>query len=239
MRYKSLSSIVRQVRAEARLSTSSSVGLEANEYIEQLVRRIYETLWDDWDWEHAKLTRTAGEIPLVAGTYLYDLPAGAYVEGVSEVWGQDTGGQWYELLYGIDLSHMNSHDTAANERADPVQRWAFYDNVAGGKTQIEVWPIPESSGRKIAVTGKRAPPALADGDSLVPLDDLVVALFAAAEALAESKPAESKMKADAARARLHKMRVKASSMRERFTMGSGPVDMSLSRRGELNVEWTG
>lgn len=233
MRYNKLSSLVRQLRAEARLSTSSSTGLEADEYLVQLIRRTYETLWEDWDWEHSQLTRAAGEITLVAGTYRYDIPADAYYEGIRSVWGQDSGGQWRELLYGIGLAEMNAHDSDADERADPVQRWVAYDQ--GTKTQIEVWPIPESAG-KIAVVGKKKPNVLKDGDAIVNLDDIVVVLFAAAEVLAESKPKEAQLKADAARARLLQLRVKAAP-KTRWAVGRGEVPLAPRQYGELKVQW--
>lgn len=236
MRYKKLSDVVRQVRAEARLSTSSSVGLEADEYLTQLVRRTYETLWDDYDWEHARLTRAEGLITLVDGTYLYDLPASAYFEGIGKVWHKDTGGNWIELPYGIDYSHMNVHDTDDAEKSDPVRKWAA--SAASGKTQIEVWPIPSAQATEIAIEGKRKPQALKDGDSIIDLDDIVVTLFAASEALAESKPNEAKVKADAATARLLKMRAKATP-KTRWAIGLGPITDPMMRRGELNVEWAG
>jgi hypothetical protein len=235
MRYKKLSDLVRQVRAEARLSTSSSKGLESEEYLIQIIRRIYETLWDDYDWEQAKLTRTDGEIAVVAGTYLYDLPANAYYEGISKVWTQDSGGQWLELNYGIDRTHMNQHDSAADERADPVQRWAAHN--AGTKTQIEIWPRPVSNG-KIAIEGKRKPTTLKDGDSIVDLDDLVLVLLAAAEVMVDSKPKEAQMKSEAASMRLLKMRVRASP-KTRWTIGRGQVNEIARKRGELNVQYSG
>lgn len=235
MRYKKLSDLVRQVRAEAGLSTSSSKGLESEEYLIQIIRRVYETLWDDYDWEQARLTREDGEIPLVAGTYLYDIPDETYYEGISKVWALDTGGQWVELCYGIDRTHMNQHDSAADERADPVQRWAPHD--AGTKTQIEVWPVPESVG-KIAIEGKRKPVSLKDGDSIVDLDDIVVVLLAAAEVLVESKPKAAQAKSDAASQRLLKMRVRAAP-KTRWTIGRGQVNEVARKRGELTVQYSG
>lgn len=236
MRYKKLSELVDQLRAEARLSTSSSKGLEADEYLMQVLRRTYETLWDDYEWEHARITRDDGIIALVDGTHLYDLPTGTYYEGIDQVWGQDSGGQWRPLTYGIGLEQMNVHDTDAGEKADPVERWAPFD--AGTKTQIEVWPLPGSAATNISVTGKKAPTDLKDGDAIVNLDDIVVVLFAAAEVMAETKPKEAQMKADAARARLLKMRVKSAS-KKRWAIGLGAVTDQHTRRGELNVKWSG
>jgi hypothetical protein len=233
MRYKKLSDLVRQLRAEARLSTSSSTGLEADEYLMQLLRRIYETLWDDYEWEHSRLTRADGLITLVDGTHLYDLPTDAYFEGIEAVWYKDTGGNWLPLDYGIGHSLMNIEDTDAGEESDPVRRWAPYDT--GTKTQIEVWPKPGADATVIAVTGKRKPAVLKDGDSIVDLDDLVIVLMAAAEVLAESRPHEAKIKADAASARLLKVRAKASG-KTRWSMGLGQVGMPRKFDG-LNVKW--
>ncbi len=235
MRLKKLSDLVRQLRAETRSSTSSSKGLEANEYFEQLIRRTYETLWDDYDWDHANLNREEAIITLTAGDYLYTLPDSVYLEGIRKVWGQDSGGNWRELPYGISLAHMNVYDSADGEMADPVERWM--PSSDGTASKIEVWPCPATSGAKITFEGKRRPATLKDGDSLVDLDDIMVVLFAAAEALAGSQAKEAEAKASAARTRLSQMKAKAAP-KTRWTMGLGKLDQDRSRsRSELNVDW--
>jgi hypothetical protein len=234
MRLKKLSDLVRQLRAETRSSTSSSKGLEANEYFEQLIRRTYETLWDDYEWDHANLDREQAIITLTADEYLYALPDTVYLEGIRKVWGQDSGSQWRELPYGISLAHMNVYDSGAGEKADPVERWAPAGD--GTTSKIEVWPCPATTGAKITFEGKRRPATLKDGDSLVDLDDIMVVLFAAAEALAGSQPEEANAKASAAKTRLAKMKAKAAP-KTRWTMGLGKLDEDRTRRQSLNVDW--
>lgn len=77
---------------------------------------------------------------------------------------------------------------AISVRSDPIQKWDVIQDRAGLTEQIEVWPVPASSGVAIMRIYGHAPllPFAADSD-VSTLDGDLIVLMAAAEVLAESK----------------------------------------------------
>ena len=86
---------------------------------------------------------------------------------------------------GIDNGHLSTWDSDLDERSWPVERWQVYEGE-----QIELWPIPADDANttslegRIKVVGIRSPRPLVDDADRADLDDRLIVLYAAAEALA-------------------------------------------------------
>lgn len=230
MRNSTLDQMVEALRNEARLSTDSSRGVESRPWLVQLINRWYETLWNDYDWQHLNLLREDSTVALQAGLRYYDIPETVDVDSISKVFLR-FGNGWSEIDYGIDHSHYSERDSDNDERADPVQRWTVRDMA-----QIEVWPIPASNDCALGFEGKRKFARLTKGDDRCLLDDNLIVLFAAAEVLAAHKQADAQKKEQAASAVLTRLRAKASS-KARVRMGLGEASNSRQQPGEIRVAY--
>lgn len=218
MRGKTLDNLIEAVRAECRLSTDNSRGLENREYLTQVIRRNYEVLWGEYDWPHLAVHREDCYITLQSGQRYYDLPANVDVETIKNAY-TNFGNVWIPLTYGIDLSTYNLINSEADFRADPVSRWMIRD-----ENQIEVWPIPASNGNKVGISAKRAFVPLTAGSDRVELDDILIILFTSAEILAANKAEDAKKKEQMASARLLKLRARINSHSRVIVGGVDPLN---------------
>lgn len=214
--------IIEMVRAEAKLSTDTSVGVESLTYIKQLINRTYEVLWDEFEWSFTALRREDCFKTLAAGQRYYDFPADLDSDAVEGAWVYN-GGVWNPIDYGVSLDQYASVDSETDERSDPVLRWVVRDD-----DQFEVWPIPASNGDLIGFSGKRKFVRLSANADRCEMDDTLVALLCASEILSAAKDGSAPQKVALAQARLDKLRGKASG-NGRFVMGRGDqtaVDLS-------------
>ena len=122
------------------------------------------------------------------------------------------------LEYGITTDDYNIFNPAYNQYQDPIQKWY---RVGTDKTKFEVWPVPVSA-QTVRFTGQRTPIAFsnppADADK-VDLDDLMLALFVAADWLkAKGKPGWD-LKAGAARDLFLELRANDPTSKQSFTIG--------------------
>lgn len=225
-----LDQIVEQLRAECRLSTDSSRGLESRTQLVQVINRVYETLYDEFDWEFLNITREEGTKDLQAGQRYYDPPTNLDVDSISGAWAE-YGGLWHPLQYGIGYPQFNYLDSDLDERQDPVTHWKVRDD-----DQIEVWPIPDSNNNRIAFEGKRKFVRLSAGDDRCLLDDTLVVLFAAADVLQGNKQEDSKAKMSMAQARLAKLRGKATG-KSRVRIGLGKAGGVVSQSERISVAY--
>lgn len=208
-----LDELVDQLRAETKMSTHSSRGLENREYLTQIIQRTYEVLWDDYDWEHLQVKREDATVAMAAGQRYYDYPDNMAMTGINEVW-HKVGNAWMRLEYGIDYSHYSQFDPEQNVRADPVLRWQVRDN-----DQFEVWPLPQSNTTIIAFDGKKKFVPLVNPTDRAQIDTLCIVLSAAAEILMGMNSKEAETKGKLASSRILKM--KARTSKKRTIMGSG------------------
>jgi hypothetical protein len=220
MRGSSLGTIIDAVRLEAKMSTASSRGVEDRTRIVQMVNRVYETLWDEHDWEFLRIDREDSYKALAAGQRFYDFPTGLRPDDVGSAW-LHWGTTWTRLEYGIDFRHYSMRNSEEDEREDPAQRWVVRSN-----TQFEVWPMPASNNAQtVGFEGKRSFVKLADDDAdNCALDDQMITLFVAAEILAGNKMPDAEVKMEMARARLSALTARsADKTRVRVGLGGGAL----------------
>jgi len=230
MRGSNLESIIDGIRAEARLSTAGSRGVEDRDRILRMVNRYYETLWDEHDWEFLRIQRESSYKNMAAGQRFYDFPVGLRPDDISSVW-MRWGNDWIPVEYGITFSHYAQYDSERNQRADPVQRW-----VVRSPQQFEVWPMPASNAGVLGFEGKRTFAALADNADNCQLDDQLIILSVAAEILAGNKQADAQTKMDLAGARLKALTSKASD-RTRTRVGLGSPQLPNRGMPRISVAY--
>lgn len=185
-----------KVRAEARLSTNTSRGLDSNDYIDQIINRVYETLWDDHDWSFLRILKSDAGKALASGQRYYDYPVKMSVETIERVWAK-FGNVWHELEYGIPPDIYNDLDSDDDERSDPPLRWMIRD-----EDQFEIWPLPASNDGELRFEGRRAFTELVDDTDRAEIDDILITLIAAGEILASQNQKDAQVKFDQASRRL-------------------------------------
>jgi hypothetical protein len=230
MRNTTLDELVEQLRAECRLSTDSSRGVESRSMLVQVINRTYEVLFDDYDWSFLKLKREDCFKQLYAGQRYYNCPVESDVDSLTRAW-INYGNVWVPLEYGIDFSHYSQMDSEQDQRADPAQCWVVRDDG-----QFEVWPIPASNDNRIGFEGKRKFSRLSAGSDRCVLDDSLVVLFAAAEILAGNKQPDAPMKLQMAQARLAKLRASAAGQ-SRSTVGRGDRQDDIRGWPRIRAVW--
>jgi hypothetical protein len=218
MRGKTLDNLIEAVRAECRLSTDNSRGLENREYLIQVIKRNYEVLYGDYDWPHLAIRREECFVETAAGQRYYDWPDLLDVDTIVGAY-HKYGNVWVPLNYGINLSTYNMIDSEADIRADPISRWQIRD-----EDQFEVWPIPITDGNLVGFSGKRKFEPLVKGSDRILIDDIVVVLFCAAEILAALKSEDAKRKMDMASARLLKLRARINEHGRTIVGGVDPLN---------------
>lgn len=194
-----LSELRELVRAEARLSTNTSRGIDNNDYIDRLIKRVYETLWDDHDWPFLRVRREDSGKTIQAGQRYYDYPDDMSVETIEEVWAK-FGSVWHKLEYGIPPDVYNDLDSDDDERSDPPLRWQMRD-----EDQFEIWPMPASNDGELRFVGKRKFVQLVATTDRAEIDDIAISLICAGEILASQKQADAQTKFDQAVRRIQKL----------------------------------
>lgn len=216
--------VIQMTRAEAKLSTNTSRGIDHLENIKQIIRRNVVVLAEQYDWQHLELKKESAvsRVQLQAGLRTYTFPTAVNPLKITQVWVK-WGSLWQKVDYGIKHEDWNYLDPDQNQRTDPVTNWAFYSD-----TEFEIYPLPASNGvvngiNEIAFEGQRkTTPLLADGDR-VDMDDLLIALITAAELLADQgKDKAASTKGSAAETRLLTVRGNLGS-KTRYAMGLGVI----------------
>lgn len=218
--------IVTKTRVMARQSPNPGVGSEANTRIKETINQTYETLYDSFDWPHLRYTppRTV----LVAGQRFYDMPAALNLNRIETAvtWWNE---QPYDTAFGIGPREYQEVDSAGGETLDPVLRFDFRA-TGPGDVQIEVWPVPATSGGEIEFTGMRAWRRLVNTIDVCYLDDLVVSQLAAAIILDPiSKDAAEQLRQQAS-LRLSGVRARANppgTAEDMPRLGAGSVSVGL------------
>lgn len=200
--------VIEMVRDECRQSSNASRGIDHLAYIKRLIKRHYELLADDFDWQHLELLEPNGDKTLGVGQRYYDYPDTLNPLKIETVWTNQTG-VWTKVEYGI-----TPVDYTLVGASEPVVKWNRY-----GETQFEVWPTPSGTGT-LRFVGQKKPEALVTEGSRLDMDDQLVALFASAEILSGTKQPDAQAKADAAKRRLSQLRAGYAD-KTRVLMGRG------------------
>lgn len=227
MRNNTLENLRVMVRAEARISTSYSRTANSNEeYIDQLIKRYYEQLWTEVDWPFARIHKENAGKPLMAGERYYDFPTTLDLERTISLW-RKNGNVWGELVQGILPSDYTAMDSDANTRSDPVLKWDVYDG-----NQFEVWPMPASNTYEVRFDGYRRLSPLVSDQSRCELDDILVALFCAAEVLAGTGQKDAQLKLTMANERLTQLKSRLST---KTRIGFYQPNLEAHRHGPLRI----
>jgi hypothetical protein len=210
-----LEELVEMVRDEARLSSNNSRGVDHRPHIIRLIKRHYQTLLEEHEWEHLQIKREDAGKTMQAGQRYYDFPVNLDTGRISKVW-YKWGNDWRELIYGISPHDYNDQDSDDGERRDPAEKWDFYS-----AQQFEVWPTPISNSNEVRFEGVRKGEQLLMENSRADLDDNMIALFVAGEVLAENGQKDAaQLKIEAAR-RIMGQQKRRFSGNSRVRMGLG------------------
>ena len=201
---KTFAEIVDATINEARLSTATSRGIDHRDHVEEIVKRNYYMLCEEFDsWQHLELKRdaTGNRKVLQAGSRYYDWPTNLNPLKVTEAWVK-WGSVWMPVTFGITYMDYSISDPSLDQRSDPILQWDYY-----GGTQFEVWPFPNSDGvadgnNEIAFVGQKLPEQVTGDNSRLDMDDIVLQLLSAAEILNENQSKNAETKGQLAQRRL-------------------------------------
>lgn len=187
MRNQTLGQLKADLRAELRQSSNPAVAQSADHILVNAIKKAQSFLHAAHAWPHMRIRR---DVPLEAGSHLYDWPAEMDYENVEEVQFKWVD-RWQPVtLFADDDEVYNVYDTDAGVRSDPVLRYRIISDV-----QLEVWPIPMTDGL-LRIKGLKRPPELSGDAVQCPFDDGLVTLVAAAKC-SRSKEDHDKIMAEA------------------------------------------
>lgn len=212
-RGKTLAQLVSDLKAETGESTLVSVGIGNLPAIQHKIRRTQETLYDEFDWPHLKqfVSKT-----MTAGQRFYDLPTEINYERIINV------AHWSNALpvpidRGIGFEHYAQYSSDDDARADPVLAWDIRWRTS--VEQLEVWPIPATSGDTIQFEAIRKLRDLTADADVADLDDRLIVLYAAADILARQGAKDAQRIAGLALARFNKLKGLAQAGSKMITLG--------------------
>lgn len=223
-------SLVTDLRAELRRSSSVAVGVDDLDSLKQVLNRVYQTLVMQYDWPHLKRIFTATS--LAAGQRYYDFPTDLIPERVirAVVWYSNIPN---DLHRGIDFEQYASYDSDSDDRAEPALRWDV--RWTGTKEQIEIWPIPNTNDQTVQFSGiHNTPPLTADADVCL-LDDHLVILFCAAELLTAQGAEDAPLKLNAAQGHMKMLQARAKGGIRGYQMGLGREHVTTANRATVRV----
>lgn len=219
-RHVTLVRILDQLRAEARLSMNPAHNRQVRDSHVNMLQRIQDRLWDDFDWPHLRVQRL---VKVQAGQRYYDTPDDILIDNIENLQLFTSGG-WQPLAPGIYPEHYSAHNSDLDERSFPVYRWQIHEDE-----DIEVWPISDTNGDPVTLEGmlkftgiRNLKPFVQDADR-ADLDDRLIVMFGAAELLAAAGAKDAQLKLDQANAIYRRLR-SGLTPRKRFRMfGIGPA----------------
>lgn len=218
-----LGEVIEMVRDEARLSTNTSRGTDNLANIKRLIKRHYQMLLDDYDWQHLEIKRADSQKILLPNSSVYDFPEKLNTERIAQAWVY-YGSQWVPMEYGISFEEMNCQNTDDGDGSTWPEHWDF-----SGDKQFEVWPMPSSGDVRVGFDGQRKAAPIVNNDSIIELDDIMISLFVAAEILAANSQKDAAIKLKAADNRLLQMR-RGKADKRRIAIGRGQVPQSGAHR---------
>lgn len=213
--------------SSAALNASSAMNSTILSQIERAVRRTYRRLHADHNWPHLYTYR---DVPVDATSRYLTFPPDMDPDRNIEAWilPAGDGSNWSLLEYGVGMAQMrrlnsdrfdhNNPATFGNGSTGAPTHWA---RAPLGPLQFEVWPITLTEGARIRFWGLTRPKDLVDNNSIVDLDDDLIALFAAAEFLERQKSPDAGSKLEQAMA--HYRRLRANSQNPVREFRTNPV----------------
>lgn len=226
-----LGGMLAMLKAEARLTQLTAAGLNADASLRQLLRRTQDDLWLEIEWPHLRVWR---DITTQAGEQYYDLPADLDFNRIYEV-KQKWNNLWRTVDNGIGEHEYNLYDPEQNRRTDPVNRWQLYNPTAVGATptqQVELWPLPATSGIPVRFRGIQTIQPLVGDSDIAALDDTLLVLICAAEKLTEAKASDAASKSKAAAERLRRLIPGGIRKRFNFRGAHGALDPRFPNRDD-------
>jgi hypothetical protein len=191
-----LQTLAEMLQDECRLSSATSRGVDHRTYLQRLIKRVQEELYDDFDWPFMKIKRDEADKTLAAGQRYYDFPTALNPERITTVH-VNNGGIWTPLVRGIGTREYSAMDSDSDVRSDPALHWDWY-----GEDQFEVWPMPAANGDTVRFDGRKKLTALSQESATADLDDILIVLFCAAEVLAPNNQKDAEVKLQKAQRRL-------------------------------------
>lgn len=216
MRGIQLTRLISKLRAEIGRSTNVSVGVDDAPSLIAIMQRTQETLYDDYDWPHLRVTFPA--ITLNAGQRYYDLPDELNYDRIEDV-AIRINGLPVPFRQGIDFNCYAVFDSDAGVRSNPAQRWDI--RSVEDAEQIEVWPIPSDSANSMQFKGIRKLRPLVDAGDVCDIDDRLIVLFSAAELLAKDESPAANIKLKAAQQLYSRLKGRSAGARPTYRMGMG------------------
>lgn len=166
--------------------------------------------------QHAYLLgKVRKELTAVVGQQYYDLPAGIDFDRLEKPEFTNVNNFRYRIAYGIGQEEYNLFRSDLGVQASPVMRWDLVNT--GGKLQIELWPIP-STAQTIMLSGVMPLAQMVNDSDTCVIDDLVLVLYTAAEALARKQSPDTMAKAEKAKAALESLRASFPSKFDKFNL---------------------
>ena len=223
-------SLVTDLRAELRRSSSIAVGVDDLSSLKQTLNRVYQTLVMQYDWPHLK--RIFAAMSLAAGQRYYDFPTDLVPERVirAVIWYSNIPN---DLPRGIDFEQYASYDSDSDDRAEPALRWDV--RWTGTKEQIEIWPIPNTNDQKVQFAGVHDTPKLVTDANVCLLDDHLVILFAAAELLGAQESPDAPLKLQAAQGHLKMLQARAKGGITGYQLGLGRTPTTTANRATIRI----
>lgn len=167
-----LATLIEEVQFELVQVASPSAGQNFREHIKARIRREYRRLYQEHDWPDLI---DWYDITTSAGQRYYDYPTNASLDTTIAIY-QKFSNVWNPpLVRGIEPPHYTAFDSDTGARADPALRWR-----AKGK-QLEIWPVPASTGLILRFVAKRPFVPLVQESDVCDLDTDLVVLHAAAQ----------------------------------------------------------
>lgn len=229
MRRRQFIQLISDLRSELVRSVDPAVNPSDLPTLKRKLSRIYETLYDEYDWPFLNITTE--RMTLNEGQRYYDFPDNIDFDKLDEepaIW---WNGQPHRIIRGIGFEQYATYDSENDDQSDPVQRWdvKYTDPVA----QLEVWPVPASSSQAIQFKGKLKFAPLVDDADLCELDDHIVIGFAAAELLPKDSNVQLVM--SGIQQRLSRVKGRSKTASPRVRLGLGQVNPPISGKSVVRV----
>lgn len=229
-RGKQLQELVAQLRAETGRSQDISVGTDEVENLKVVIRRVQETLYDDYAWPHLRVQK---EISLASGQRHYDMPTGLNFDRIEQV-KYKYNNVYTDLERGINFDDYSIFDSNADipDRSSPALKWDI--RHTGSAEQLEIWPIPNIVNKLYFFGTKTLNDLIQDSDR-AEIDDRLIILFAAAEILSRQKSPDARAKLEQANNRLLTLKRNSQADSKPIQIGLGNSVGDNSNRMKTRV----
>jgi hypothetical protein len=213
-RGKQLSELIAHLRAETGRTQSVSTGISEIDNLKVVLKRIQETLYEQYEWPHLRVERS---IQLNAGQRYYDMPEDINFDRIHTI-KYKYSNVYINLERGISFDEYSIFDSNENETSSPAQKWdiRFIDI----REQVEIWPIPNATNTVHFIGTKTLTPLIQESDR-ADLDDNLIVLYAAAEILARQESPDAQSKLEQANNHLLVLRRNSQSSSKTIQMGLG------------------